>query len=266
MMNRRSAVAALRDATPFLHAGRSGVVLAYHDILPDSADVYQYAVTESTFLHQLDLVADLGLRPVSLSEFTDHLLAGDASGLAAVVFDDALVGVHKYAMPHLSDRNIPWTLLPVTDHPGVRPTWWPEAARTMTRAEIGEALTAGATLCGHTANHVSLPDVAPQTALDELTRSRDALSDWTGSEVRELCYPFGHQNADVRALAERAGYRVGYSFTNGRSHPGTDMFAQPRMAMHEGLRSRAWLTTLLRPNFTWPEVRDLRDPTQEAGR
>ena len=265
-MPRPPAAAAIRAATSFLHAGRSGVVLAYHDILPDSADVYQYAVTESTFLHQLDLVADLGLRPVSLSEFTDHLLAGDASGLAAVVFDDALVGVHKYAMPHLSDRNIPWTLLPVTDHPGVRPTWWPEAARTMTRAEIGEALTAGATLCGHTANHVSLPDVAPQTALDELTRSRDALSDWTGSEVRELCYPFGHQNADVRALAERAGYRVGYSFTNGRSHPGTDMFAQPRMAMHEGLRSRAWLTTLLRPNFTWPEVRDLRDPTQEAGR
>ena len=265
-MPRPPAAAAIRAATSFLHAGRSGVVLAYHDILPDSADVYQYAVTESTFLHQLDIVAGLGLRPVTLSEFTDHLLAGDASGLAAVVFDDALVGVHRYAMPHLGDRGIPWTLLPVTDHPGVRPRWWSEAARTMSRAEIGEALEAGATLCGHTANHVSLPDVAPRVALDELTRSRNTLSEWAGSEVRELCYPFGHQNSDVRALAARAGYRVGYSFTNGRSHPRTDPFAQPRMAMHEGLRTKAWLTTLLRPHLTWPKVRDLRDHAREAGR
>lgn len=136
----------------------------------------------------------------------------------------------------------------------------------MTRAEVSEALDAGATLCGHTANHVSLPDVAPQIALDELTRSRETLSDWAGSEVRELCYPFGHQNADVRALAARAGYRVAYSFTNGRNHPRTDLFAQPRLAMHEGLRSRAWLTTLLRPHATWPQVRDLSDLGQDGGR
>ncbi|USX47388.1 polysaccharide deacetylase family protein [Dietzia kunjamensis] len=238
--------------------GRSGLVLAYHDILPDRRAVYPYAVRESTFLRHLDMVQALGLRPVTLAEFTDNLLAGDASGLVAVVFDDAIVGVHRIAMPRLAERSIPWTLLPVTDRTGVDPDWWPEADRTMTRVEIAEALDSGAALCGHTATHVSLPDIPPAKALDELRRSRETLSAWAGREVRDLCYPFGHQTSDVRQLTRDAGYRCGYSFTNGRCHPATDPFAQPRLAMHEELSSAKFLATVIRPRCTWPPVRDLR--------
>jgi len=246
-----------RTHGPRIRAGRSGVVLAYHDILPDHRTAYPYAVRESTFLRQLDMVAALGLQPVTLAHLTDRLLEGDASGLAAVVFDDALVGVHRIALPLLAARGMPWTLLPVTDCIGVRPGWWPEAERTMTREEIAEALDAGASLSGHTATHVSLTDVPPDEALDELRRSRDTLSEWAGTGIRELCYPYGHQNAAVRGLAVEAGYRCGYSFTNGRNHPSDDLFAQPRLAMHEGLSGASWLATLLRPRRTWPAVREV---------
>lgn len=234
------------------------MVLAYHDIIPDSRPAYPYAVRESSFLHQLDLLAAAGLRTVSLADFSDSLLAGDASGLAVVVFDDALVGVHRIALPRLAERGIPWTLLPVTDRIGVEPRWWPEADRTMTRTEIDEALDAGATLCGHTATHCSLPGLPADRALDELRRSRETLSEWSGREIRELCYPFGHQDRGVRRLVAEAGYRCGYTFSNGRCHPATDPFAQPRLAMHDGLRSARWLGTLVRPHRSWPQVRDLR--------
>ena len=247
----------LRDATVGLRPGRSGVVLAYHDIISDTAEVYPYAVTESTFLHQLDLVEAAGLRPVTLSHFTDRLAAGDASGLAAIVFDDALLGVHQHALPRLAERGLPWTLLPVTERTGVCPQWWPEASRTMNRTEIDDALSAGATLCAHTTTHASLPGMSTADALDDLRRSRDTLSDWAGTDIRELCYPFGHQNARIRAVASDAGYRVGFTFTNGRGDPRTDMYAQPRLAMHENLRSAKWLATLLRPGRSWPPVRDL---------
>lgn len=257
MTLRHQAAMALRHLTSHVHAGRSGVVLAYHDIVPDSAHAYPYAVTESTFRHQLDLVEAIGLRPVTLGVFTDRLLSGDASGLAAIVFDDALAGVHHRALPHLADRGLPWTLLPVTERLGGPPPWWPEADRTMTLTEIREAVDSGATLCGHTATHRSLPTLEPQEALDELRRSRDTLSDWGGADVRELCYPFGHQDPGVRDLAARAGYRIGYTFTNGRSHPRTNAFAQPRLAMHEDLRAARWLATLTRPRATWPPVADL---------
>ena len=245
------------------HLGRSGLVLAYHDILPDTGTVYPYAVRESTFLHQLDVVSALGLRPVSLADFTDELFAGDASGYVAIVFDDALVGVHRTAMPRLSERGIPWTMLPVTDRTGLKPSWWKMADRTMTRVEIAEALDGGATLCGHTATHVSLPDLPRARALEELRRSRDALSSWSGQEVRELCYPFGHQDSEVRKLAAEAGYRCGYTFTNGRCHPADDPYLLPRLAMHDGLRSSRLIATLIRPRLSWPPVRDRRAHTQE---
>lgn len=248
----------IRMFTAPLRPGRSGVVLAYHDVIPDSHAPYPYAVRESTFARQLDAATVLGLRFVTLGEFTDRLEAGDVSDLAAVVFDDALLGVHQFAMPLLHQRGIPWTLLPVTERTGLVPEWWPGARRTMNRVEIREALDAGATLCGHTATHRSLPDLTPAETLDELRRSRETLSEWSGRAVLELCYPYGHQNATVRRLAAEAGYRCGYTFTNGRSHPSTDPFAQPRMAMHDDLHPSRMATTLLRPHRSWPEVHDLR--------
>lgn len=263
-MRGRRPARVLRDATKRLHPGRSGVVLAYHDIVADSATVYPYAVRESTFRHQFDVLDAVGLRPVTLAEFTDRLTAGDASGLAAIVFDDALVGVHRFALPTLVERRIPWTLLPVTERTGIEPPWWPEASRTMNRAEIDEALTAGASLCAHTATHRSLTELSTGEALDDLRRSRDTLSDWAGTAIHELCYPFGHQDERVRQIASEAGFRVGYTFTNGRNAPHTDLFAQPRLAMHEELRSTRWLTTLMRPGHTWPPVRDLRMDRDDA--
>lgn len=259
------AVRRIRRRVPAALRGRSGVVLAYHDVLPDSAGAYPYAVRRSTFLRQLDVAGVAGLRFVTLTEFTDALLSGDACGLAAVVFDDALSGVHRHALPALHERRIPWTLLPVTDRTGMAPEWWPEAERTMTLTEIREALDAGATLCSHTATHRSLPELPPAVALDELRRSRDTVSEWAGTEIREICYPFGHQDAQVRALTAEAGYRCGYTFTNGRSHPATDPFAQPRLAMREGIPSHRWALTLLRPHRSWPPVRDLRDEFLRGG-
>lgn len=253
---------ALSESRPGPLRGRSGLVLAYHDVLADSEQPYPYAVRESTFLRQLDVVTCLGARFVDLAEFTDRLESGDASGLVAVVFDDALVGVHRRAMPALADRGIPWTLLPVTDRCGVSPEWWPEADRTMTLAEVREALDAGAALCAHTATHRSLPDLPPAEALDELRRSRNRISEWAGKEVRELCYPFGHQDARVRDLAAEAGYRCGYSFTNGRAHPSDDRFALPRMAMREDLGTAKWVATVLRPVRSWPPVQELSDKSE----
>lgn len=238
--------------------GGSGLVMAYHDIIDDSAPPYLYAVRASVFREQVAMVRHLGYQFVHLSELAGTLVAGGSvSGKAAIVFDDALIGVHRNALPVLRERNLPWTLLPVTDHLGVAPPWWREADRTMDLEEIREAVTAGAELCGHTATHLSLPDMSPGQAQEELVRSRELLSAWGGREVVDLCYPFGHQNAQVRELTRATGYRTGWTFTNGRCHPGDEPFTLRRMAMHDELRGLRWARSLLRPKWTWPAVEDV---------
>lgn len=240
--------------------GGSGVVLAYHDILPDSSVPYLYSVRNSVFREQVTTVARLGYEFVHLSHLAKNLVNGQpVSGKVAIVFDDALVGVHRNALPFLRSRQIPWTLLPVTACLGMYPPWWGKAERTMTLSEIQGAVAAGAELCSHTANHVSLPDLDRGRAQDELVRSRELLSEWGGREVLDLCYPFGHQNERVRELTREAGYRTGWSFTNGRCHSDDDPFTLRRMAMRDDMRGLGWVKWLLRPRWTWPAVRDV-DP------
>lgn len=236
----------------------SGVVLAYHDILDDFASPYLYSVRNSVFREQVTMVAGLGYEFVHLSHLAEELLAGrSVSGKAAIVFDDALVGVHRHALPFLRREQILWTLLPVTDYLGVPPPWWDKPDRTMSLSEIQDAVAAGAELCSHTATHVSLPNLDPGKMEDELVRSRELLSEWGGKEVVDLCYPFGHQNEGVRELTKVAGYRTGWTFTNGRCHPDDDHFTLRRMAMHDDLQGLRWAKSVLRPHWTWPEVRDI---------
>ncbi|MGD7003482.1 polysaccharide deacetylase family protein [Corynebacterium halotolerans] len=247
------------------HLLRSGIVLGYHDIIADSAPVYRYAVRRSVFRQQLRTVRSLGYRFVPFAELSAGLLRGEpVAGLAAVLFDDALVGVYRHALPWLTEQHTPWTLLPVTARLGTAPPWWAPADRTMTRTEVTEAVAAGAQLAGHTATHPSLPQLSDAAVREELTRSRELLSEWGNREVTDLCYPFGHQDARVRALTAAAGYRTGWTFTNGRCRAGDEPFRLHRMAMHDGLRGPTWWKTLLRPHWTWPAVTDT--PASPAGR
>lgn len=242
---------------------RSGIVLAYHDIIANDETPYLYAVRAATFIRQLDAVAALGYRFDSFANVAADIIAGRSVGGRAVVqFDDALVGVIRHAAPILAERGIPWTLLPVTERTGVSPDWWPEArgvTRTMTRPEIDEAFAAGAELAGHTATHVSLPGLSDERLHAELHTSRQVLSDWSGREVLDLCYPFGHTDPRVRVHAARAGFRTGWTFTNGRCAPGDDLYTLRRLAMHENVVSSLLWRSLLRPAWSWPTPVD-HDP------
>src|ERR1700693_513365 len=130
------------------------VVLAYHDILPNGHAPFHYAVSLSRFRLHLDVVARLGLTVVPLSEITRRYRSGGSlTGLATVMFDDAIVGVYDLAVAELADRGLPWTLAPVTDRLGVDPAWWPGSRRTMTRREIDEVVAGGAGLAAHTETH-----------------------------------------------------------------------------------------------------------------
>lgn len=238
--------------------GTSAVVLAYHDIIADGQTPYEYAVRVSTFRRQLQLAQQLGYEFLHFSELNERLLRGESvAGLMAITFDDALVGVHRHALPLLAELGLPWTLLPVTGQLGVRPGWWEPADRTMDLGEIREAVAAGAQLAGHTATHLSLPQMSPLRAEQELLRSRELLSRWGGREVLDFCYPFGHQNPWVRWQVRLAGYRSGWTFTNGRCHSGDDPLLYRRMAMTEDLSGARWLKFLLRPRWTWPMPTDL---------
>lgn len=124
-----------------LARGRSAVpgavVLAYHDVLPDGAPAFPYTVHLSRLRAHLGVVARLGPEVVSLRDLAAAVRTGrDVTGRVALVFDDALIGVHHLALPELAARGWPATLHAVVDRLGVEPPWWPGSQRTMTHAEL----------------------------------------------------------------------------------------------------------------------------------
>lgn len=232
---------------------RGAVVLAYHDVGDDSANSTDYYVSPAQLREQLTAAIRWGLRFVDLAELTDGLLAGrDVDGLASVVFDDSLVGVHHHALPVLAELGVPATVFAVSDGLGSSPPWWPGAARVMTPAELVETASLGFRIASHTRTHPSLPSLTPDRLADELAGSKAALEDLAGAPVELFAYPFGHHDPAVRDAVAEAGYRAGYSFLNGRLTPGLDPFRLPRLNMWAGQGRARLAYHLARPPASWP--------------
>ena len=229
--------AVLAQAGRPLRTSRHGAaVLCYHDVGIDPSPRIDYYLSPGQFRTQLEAIRSCGYTFVPIAEIVDRLLTErNLDGLAAVTFDDALVGVAEYAAPILERLHIPATVFAVTDALGVRPTFWPGATRTMTADEL-RALTATGliTLGSHTRTHASLPEVTTQTRARELDESRAALEMIAGTPVDLLAYPSGHHDADTEAAAAGAGYRAAFTFSFGRVMAKTDPYAIPRFCMHAG--------------------------------
>ena len=247
--------------------GDTAVVLAYHDVLDGPASGLSVSVQQ---LHaHLRLLGWLGFRIVPL----DHLLAAcvaagvpagvaaastaipDPPGaLAAITFDDALVGVHRYALDVLQAHEAPATIFAVSGCLGTDPPWWPGSARTMTEADLADAAARpGITVASHSRSHPSLPSLTEAQLRSELAGSRAELEDVLGYPVDTVAYPYGHHNSAVRAAAEAAGYHAGFTFLNGRLTGCEDRYRLPRLTMVAATPLWRVGLHLARPAPSWPD-------------
>ncbi|MCU1692031.1 MAG: hypothetical protein JWM64_1122 [Frankiales bacterium] len=244
-----------RAAADFVR-GRStvegAVVLAYHDVVADDVVPGDYGVTRGRFRTHLRVLERLGLEVVPLQVLAERVRAGTPlRGLATVAFDDALVGVHRHALPELAGRGWPSTLHPVVGALGVDPPWWPGSQRTMTLRELQEAVREGVEVGAHGTTHACLPCLADAPLREELHVGRQSLQELTGRPVTELAYPYGHHDARVRDAAHEAGYRTGWSFSNGRVLSADDPWALRRLTMHQGVSGPRLAEQLARTAAAW---------------
>jgi peptidoglycan/xylan/chitin deacetylase (PgdA/CDA1 family) len=240
---------------------RGSLVLAYHDIGDDPENRTRYYVSPGRLREQLLTLAGFGLRYVPLAELLGRLEAGiPADGLASVVFDDGLVGVHHHALPVLAELGLPATVFVVADRLGTDPPWWSGAARTMTAREVAEVAEAGMAIESHTLSHPSLPSLGARALTEELRASKARLEELVQEEVSVIAYPFGHFDDRVCKTAAETGYRAGFSFLNGRVTLGQDPFRYPRLNMWSGQRRWRLAYHVARPPESWPptQVKQVR--------
>ena len=233
--------------------GSSGaVILGYHDI--DSVDRTGWTVSPDALDHHLAMLRRLRFTIVPLRDLIDRFEAGrPVDRLAAITFDDALLGVLSNGLPVLAAHDAQATVFVVTDHLGVEPAWWPGAARTLDERELRSLVAAGHDLASHTASHRSLVGMSDVELLAELSASRERLCMLVGQTPDLLAYPSGHHDAVVRAAAHQAGYRAAVTFLNGRVTGNEDPFRLPRLTMGGHHSSARFAYHLLRPPTSGPD-------------
>lgn len=90
--------------------------------------------------------------------------------------------------------------------------------------EAREMLAGGMAIGSHTHTHTVLSQLSDVEQLQELTLSRNILSDALQMPIDTLAYPVGSVTAfteTTQLLAKQAGYRMAFSFHGGMNRPGS---------------------------------------------
>ena len=125
-------------------------------------------------------------------------------------------------------------------------------------AQLGRDFEIG----GHTREHVSLTEMAPAAAAEQIHANKVWLEEILGRQVTGFAYVRGHHNRVVRELVDRAGFHYARTVKNLMDAPGSDrlqvpttiqFFAHPRLTylknfMSQGpsIQRMAVLDTLMR--------------------
>jgi peptidoglycan/xylan/chitin deacetylase (PgdA/CDA1 family) len=203
------------------------LVLCYHAVSP-------------TWRHRLCIEPELLERQVrALSRFWKvHATFDDAFRSAATVFPALRqlgVTVQIFVCTGFARHGAP---LKIAELQGDDP----RELATMTWAELRGHADRGIAIGSHTVSHAHLTRLSDVELRDELQDSKDELESELLRPCSELAYPYGEQDARVRAAARAAGYSRAYALRG----PKGDPYSSPRVDLY---RRHTPLRTFLRVLF-----------------
>jgi len=247
-------------------------VFLYHAVSHTSPPwLAPYTVSPRTFVEQLDMIADSGLRVVPLRHLVASLRGGPAlpARSAVLTFDDGYADFAATVAPLLAARGLPSTLYVTTGAltgAGAPPGGGPfPSVPTLSWAQVRELDAAGVEIGGHTVTHPQLDTLSRASVREEVAGCKRRIEDALGHRVDSFAYPHGYSSRTVRAVVGEAGWtsaaaiRSASAFSSERDDPlrfgrlmvradtGRDRFAlwtrgegAPVAPFAEGLRTRGW--------------------------
>ncbi len=219
-------------------------ILMYHQVARHAEPGFRkYTVTPAMLRAHVRWLALNGYTSITPEDLYNHRTGGCALPRRPVLitFDDGYRDCVEYAAPVLREHGFTAVFYLVASLMG-KTTEWLVAQRGLASPladwPAARQLVAAGFCCGaHSWSHPHLADINAESCQVELRRSRQALEDGLGCEVRHLAYPYGSYSEMVRAEAAEAGYRTACSVRIGISGPGDDLLALHRVPVngHETL-------------------------------
>lgn len=209
------------------------LVLCYHAVSARWPD--RLAVEAATLEAQVSGLLRRGFRAATAAEAVARKRRA-----VHVTFDDAYRSVVD-VLPALERLGVPVTVFACSAYADSgRPLDIPELAdeaerfpadlATMDWSALRAVAERGVEVGSHTARHPHLTALADDELAHELCGSKEEIEDALGRRCRFLAYPYGEEDARVRAAAQAAGYEAAFALP-GRSRP-VDRFAVPRVGIY----------------------------------
>lgn len=222
-------------------------VLVYHRFGPQVAD--SMTIRTEAFEKQLEQIEKGGYRVVPLRQLVDHIVAHDPAPpprSVAITVDDGHLSVYTEMLPVVRRHHIPVTLF-------IYPSAISNASYAMTWEQLEELRATGLfDIQSHTYWHPNFFQekrrLAPETYArfvdTQLIRSRQVLEKRLGGHVDLLAWPFGLQDADLRAHAAQAGYMAAFTLKGRPARDDDDPMALPRYLITDAVGEKAFISIL----------------------
>lgn len=227
-------------------------ILMYHavDRTPQPAHPRNYVAPER-FEAQLATLARLGYETISFADWLAYRRGAGTLPRRPIIltFDDGYRSTADVAWPILQRFGFDATVFLVSDLIGQTNVWdGPPGEPLLDRAQIAAMQAGGVRFESHTRTHPALTLIPAERARDELAGSRAALSRLLDRPVTVLCYPYGKENAAVRALAREAGYEAAVIARYRMNRVRTDPYRLTRIRVEQGTTPARlrWLLARLR--------------------
>jgi peptidoglycan/xylan/chitin deacetylase (PgdA/CDA1 family) len=209
------------------------VVLCYHAVSAQWDD--PLAIEVAVLRRQLRLLLRSGSTPVHVED-----VLANRRRCFHVTFDDAYRNIAA-ALTLLDDLGIPASIFVCTglardgrrfrvpELEG-RVVEAADELLTMPWETLRDLAARGIEIGSHSVSHRHLPELTERELRHELVDSREEIEAEVGCPCRLLAYPYGDNDARVRAAARRAGYHAAYTLRGG--WPSADRFALPRVDIY----------------------------------
>lgn len=216
-------------------------VLMYHRVGdPGNSWESRYAIPACRFAAHMDALARAGYQAIPIDAMVDWMEGGEAppSGAFLLTFDDGYRGVREHALAVLEKMQWPFTVFLVSDLIGGKDVWTAESNPgggyhpLLDIEDLRYMRQRGCSFHSHSRSHASLPTLDAVSLSEQLSGSRQALSELLETEITCLAYPYGQFDARVISATRAAGYRAAFSTRSGFNQRENDRYAIRRIDVY----------------------------------
>ncbi|MBA3051569.1 MAG: polysaccharide deacetylase family protein [Candidatus Omnitrophota bacterium] len=210
-------------------------ILMYHKIgtPPAGSKLKKLWVSGAKFDKQMSYLKRGGYEVVTFKDIAGGTVK-DGRKKVIITFDDGYRNNYTEAFRILKKYGFRAVFYVVSSTIGKKNLWHDadveEPLEMMAPEEIRKMASAGMEIGGHTVSHKNLDRIDDAEAEREISENKDDLEKLTGEKMLSFSYPYGGYNANVKKIAEIAGYRYAVVIKQGKNaFPFADNFALKRL-------------------------------------